>query len=292
MLLVTSVILLAFPAVLFTLLKLVSPTDKLRTRVLQWLNEAALCWVGFNLWWMRRWIGPPARVEMPDQLSPDCWWMVISNHRSWTDVFLILQVLHRRISMPRFFAKRSLLWFPVVGMTIWALEFPIMRRYSRQQIDANPTLADIDRKSTQHMCQRARKLPMTLINFAEGTRFSEAKRQHRQSHYRHLLMAKAGGTAKVLNLVGDRLSGIVDITLYYPNPTPTFWRYLCGRETGIHVIGRRLEVPAWMQDTEYDTRAEDKERFHAWINMVWQEKDALLDRLDHDHGADRHAEHD
>jgi 1-acyl-sn-glycerol-3-phosphate acyltransferase len=271
------------PLIALTLLKLLAPTQALKDRMLKGLNAVALNWIGFNLWWMRHWLKPTLITEVPDSLSQDQWWLVISNHRSWTDIFMLFMALHRRIPMPRFFLKTQLIWIPIVGLAFWALEFPFMRRYSRQQMEKNPKLADIDRRATERMCQRARHHPIAIFNFVEGTRFTPVKRDAQQSPYQHLLRPKAGGIAQVLNLMGDQLDGILDVTISYENPNPTFWGFLCGQEAPVTLTARRLEVPAWMLDTHYHAQSQHKERFHAWINTLWQEKDAQLDRrTDHD----------
>ena len=271
----------SIPLVILTLLKLLAPTQKMRNWLLQAMNEVTLNWIGANLWWMRHWLKTPLTIEVPDNLSHDQWWLIISNHRSWTDIFVLFMALHRRISMPRFFIKRALLWIPIIGQAFWALEFPIMRRYSREQMAKNPKLAEIDRRATQRMCERAKDFPISIVIYVEGTRFTPLKREHQQSPYQHLLRPKAGGIAQVLNLMGDQLSGIIDVTISYANPSPTFWGFLCGTEQPVTLTARRLAVPKWMLETQYHAQPQDKERFHQWINALWQEKDALLDKRTH-----------
>lgn len=265
------------PLIVLTLLKLIAPSRPLQRRLLNGLNAIALNWIGFNLWWMRHLLRPDLHAVIPAGLSRNSWWLVISNHRSWTDIFMLLMVLHRRIPMPRFFLKQQLIWVPVVGLAWWALEFPFVRRYSREQLARSPHLADRDRKATERMCRRAREAPITIFNFVEGTRFTRVKHDRQQSPFRHLLRPKAGGTAQVLSLLGDRLSGIIDVTLDYARPEPSFWDFLCGREGSIYLRARRLEVPAWMLDGNYHQDPDYKERFHTWLNELWQAKDAALD---------------
>ncbi|MGY4876758.1 acetyltransferase [Vreelandella aquamarina] len=267
------------PLIVLALLKLLAPTPKFRHLIMQSLNFVMMHWLDVNLWWMRRLLKTPLSTDLPDGLSEDKWWLVISNHRSWTDIFILFLALHRRISIPRFFIKKALLWIPIVGLAFWAQDYPIMRRYSREQLAKNPKLADIDRQATQRMCERAKDSPIAIFNFVEGTRFTPVKRDDQQSPYQHLLRPKAGGIAQVLNLMGDKLSGILDVTIKYENPAPTFWGFLCGKEAPITLTARRLEVPTWMLDTQYHAQPQDKERFHQWINALWQEKDALLDDL-------------
>lgn len=271
------------PLILLTVLKLFAPGKQLKGWILKGLNGVALNWIGFNLWWMRLWLKPEVHITVPDNLSPQQSWLVISNHRSWTDIFMLLMALHRRIPMPRFFLKRQLIWIPIVGLAFWALEFPFMRRFSREQIARNPKLAAIDRTATERMCRKARNNPIAIFNFVEGTRFSVLKRDAQQSPYRHLLRPKAGGVAQVLSLLGSQMDGILDVTISYTNPSPTFWGFLCGNEAPITLHARQLDIPQWMYASNNHDQKQHKERFHTWINSLWLEKDGLLDgQTDHD----------
>ncbi len=277
LLLILTTVLWGVPLILLTLVKLITPGRRLRRRVLKGLNWVALNWVGSNLWWMRHWLNPRLEMQLPDGLSRDQWWLVLSNHRSWTDIFLLFLALHRRIPMPHFFVKRQLIWVPIVGLAFWAMEFPMLRRLSREQRERHPHLARRDREATERMCRHAQERPIAIYNFVEGTRFSLAKHAAQESPYRHLLRPRAGGIAQVLNLLGDRLGGILDVTLHYDNPDPTFWGFLCGREGRVVLSARRLEIPAWMREGDYDD-PDYKERFHSWLNALWQEKDDALSR--------------
>lgn len=277
LLLMLNTLFWAVPLVILTLVKLVVPGRPLQRKVLSGLNAIALNWIGFNLWWMKHWVKPDVRLQVPEGLSPDDWWLVISNHKSWTDIFILMMAMHRRIPMPRFFIKQQLIWVPIVGLAWWALEFPFMRRYTREQLAKAPKLAQRDRKATERMCERARDVSIAIINFVEGTRFTEAKKVARQSPFQHLLRPKAGGCAQVLGLLGDRLSGIIDVTIDYQSSEPNFWDFLCGREKAIRLDARLLEVEDWMLDGHYHDDSTYKERFHSWLNALWQEKDASLD---------------
>jgi hypothetical protein len=126
------------------------------------------------------------------------------------------------------------------------------------------------------MFRHARERPITIYNFVEGTRFTPAKRVTQGSPYHHLLRPRAGGIAQVLTLLGDRLDGILDVTLRYAKPRPTFWGFLCGEEERITLDVRQLDIPAWMREGHYHDDPHYKERFHSWLNALWQEKDAAL----------------
>ncbi|WP_342594499.1 acyltransferase [Salinicola lusitanus] len=275
LLLVLNTLFWGMPLVALTILKLVTPTRRWRLGVLGGLHWIALAWVKTNNVWIRRWIRPTIHADLPDSLSPRRWWLVMANHQSWTDIIALLYVLTGRLSMPKFFLKRELILVPIVGLAWWALEFPFMRRYTREKLARNPKLAERDRQATRRMCDHAREMPMTIYNFVEGTRCTPEKQRLQESPYRHLLRPKAGGVAQVIGLLGPRLDGIIDVTLHYRRGTPNFWDFLCGREADVAIVARCLDRPQWMLDGGYDD-AQYKERFYTWLNALWQEKDAAL----------------
>ncbi len=80
------------------------------------------------------------------------------------------------------------------------------------------------------------------MNFLEGTRFTPEKQQQQQSPFQHLLKPKAGGISFVLNAMGEHLHKLLDVTIYYPKGTPTFWDYISGKVHDIKVRVRVLPI--------------------------------------------------
>ncbi|MCE6984794.1 acyltransferase, partial [Pseudomonas frederiksbergensis] len=71
--------------------------------------------------------------------------------------------------------------------------------------------------------------PTAIFNFAEGTRFTQAKHRQQQSPFKHLLKPKAGGVAFVLAALGEQLDALLDVTIVYPgDKAPGFWDLLSG----------------------------------------------------------------
>ena len=274
------------PLYLLALLKLLSPSRRLQLHLLEGLNHLAMGWIGTNNLWIRAWIRPHWQVNVPDALKDGSarrrWWLVISNHRSWTDIFVLQYALHHRTPMPKFFLKRELIWVPVIGLAWWALEFPFMRRYSRERLANDPRLAERDRAATRRICERAGQSPMSIFNFVEGTRFTSGKHDQQQSPYTHLLRPRAGGSAQVISILGDRLSGILDATLDYRHASASFWEFLCGKGGDIHLDIVQRPVEPWMLNGDYHADAAYRERFQQWLNQVWKDKDARLSRAGHD----------
>lgn len=208
-------------------------------------------------------------------------YLVVSNHRSWADIFVLQHVFNHRIPFLKFFLKKELIWVPLLGLAWWALDFPFMKRYSRQFLEKRPELRGKDMETTRKYCAKFKKSPVTVLNFLEGTRFNFQKHAAQNSPFTHLLLPRAGGVAVVLGSMGQCLSEIVDVTIIYPENTPPmpFWDFLKGAIPAVIVRIRRMPVPVEFIGKNYETDAEFKENFQKWTNQRWAEKDKLIDSV-------------
>lgn len=208
-------------------------------------------------------------------------YLVISNHRSWTDIFVLQHIFHNKIPFLKFFLKQELIWFPLLGLAWWALDFPFMKRYSREFLEKHPELRGKDLETTRQHCEKFKKYPVSVINFLEGTRFKAAKQRLQNAPYRHLLRPKAGGVALVLSAMGDTLKQVLDVTVLYPNvPVKNlFWALLSGRIPEIVVRVRALPLPEQVTGRDYQADASYQTQIQTWVNQLWEEKDALIESL-------------
>jgi hypothetical protein len=179
----------------------------------------------------------------------------------------------------KFFLKQQLRWVPVMGLAWWALDFPFMRRHSEEVLKAHPELRAKDQEATRLACEKFSLIPTSVMNFCEGTRFTPAKQQRQQSPYRHLLKPKAGGIALALNVMGDKFRAILDVTIVYPEGAPNFWEFLCGRMKRVLVRVQTLPVPRHLATGDYANDPAVREAFQQWLQQIWQDKDAQIERL-------------
>ena len=254
-----------------------APRSRLRTRIILLSSAIAERWVAMNTRifdWMlaTHW----DIAGMPEAMPPDGRYLIISNHVSWVDIFTIFRVFHRKAAFVRFFLKQQLIFFPVVGQACWALEFPFMRRYSADELRRHPEKRGRDLATTRRACQRYRHIPVAILTFLEGTRFSEEKRVDQDSPYEHLLRPRVGAIAFVVASLGDQLDAMIDVTIGYPGGDVTLWHFMTGKVKTITVRARRLEVPAEFYTAEITEPGPARDRFKAWIESIWREKDALL----------------
>ncbi|MCM2338198.1 MAG: acetyltransferase, partial [Lysobacter sp.] len=179
----------------------------------------------------------------------------------------------------RFFLKRQLFWVPLLGMAWWALDFPFMGRYTPKQIARRPELAGRDIAATRRACEKFRAIPVAIMNFVEGTRFTPAKHAKQGSPYKHLLKPKSGGVAFVLDAMGEGLHAILDVTIAYPGGSPSLLDLLANRVPEVRVQVRERAIPEEMLRGDYQNDRAFRVHFQQWMNGVWREKDEALGQL-------------
>jgi 1-acyl-sn-glycerol-3-phosphate acyltransferase len=204
--------------------------------------------------------------------------MVVANHQSWVDILVLQRIFHRKIPFLKFFLKKELLWFPILGQAWWALDFPFMRRHTPGFLKRHPHLRGKDLEITRKACEKFKTIPVSVMNFVEGTRFSEEKHGRLKSPYTHLLRPKAGGLAYTLSAMGRQMDRILDVTIAYPDGVKSFWRFLCGEVKEIKVRVKALEITPELQGDYFNDR-EYRIRFQGWLNALWTEKDHCIEGL-------------
>jgi 1-acyl-sn-glycerol-3-phosphate acyltransferase len=267
------------PLFSIALLKFMVPVKAWRDLCTQTLIAIATAWVSVNSAMFELFHRIHWNVHGLDGLSPNEWYLVTSNHVSWVDIPVVQKVLNRRIPMLKFFLKQELIKVPVLGLAWWALDFPFMKRYSREEVRANPKLGGVDLERTRRACEKFRTTPVSVFNFVEGTRFSEAKRARQESPYTHLLKPRAGGAAFVLGALGDQVRTVLDVTLVYPQGQPGAWDLLAGYLHTIVVKVRSIPVPEEFLGGDYASDAAFRTAFQGWIGELWQEKDEQIAKI-------------
>jgi len=273
------------PLLMLAVIKVLLPIAPLRralTRVIMAIGEN---WISVNTVLLQRGASIDWRASGLDNLRRDGWYLVMVNHQAWVDILVLQTVFNRRIPFLKFFIKQQLIWFPVLGIVWWAMDMPFMKRYSKSYIARKPHMRGKDLETTRRACEKFRHTPTSIINFVEGTRFSEAKRARRKSPYQHLLPPRAGGLAVALSAMGPLFNSILDVTLVYPEGPAQFWDMCCGRHVEVRVAVRELPVEQWLFEGDYQEDRQFRRRVHRWIGDIWQEKDELLQRSLDDQGA-------
>ena len=253
-------------------LKLFSPTQKLSYQLAAGI---AGFWADFM-----RWLLTTIKTDYVitgDRLDPRGTYLILANHQSWIDIMMVMVVLGKGTTLPRFFIKWELVYMPVINICAWVLDFPIMRRYTQEDIKDRPELKNRDFDYAHEVLSRNPERQCVVVNYAEGTRFTPEKHRKNRSPYKHLLKPKVGGPQLALDCLRGRLDGIIDITLAYPGAKVSVWRLMAGRVPKVMIHVERIELPDGLEKPP-ETLAELK-AFRGWMNSIWAKKDARIDQM-------------
>jgi len=278
LLLINTVVMIC-PLLVFALLKLVLPGRwrDYASAAVMWVAEA---WSEIDKAIFALCIPTQWDIRGVENLRKDTSYLAVSNHQSWVDIPALIESLNRRTPFFKFFLKKELIWVPLLGLAWWGLDYPFMKRYSKAFLEKHPELKGKDLEITKAACELFKRQPVTVVNYLEGTRFTEAKRQEQQSPYRYLLKPKAGGVAFVLAALGEQLDALLDVTIVYPgDKAPGFWDLLNGSISRviIDIQVRELDPALWGGDYESDPAF--RQTVQAWVNQLWMEKDQRIEEL-------------
>jgi 1-acyl-sn-glycerol-3-phosphate acyltransferase len=268
--------------------KWLAPTESMRDFFRRELAKIAELWISINNFVLSMYRNTDWNLEIPADLNRKGCYLVSCNHRSWVDILVLQRCFNRRLPLLRFFLKRELIRVPFLGVAWWALDFPFMRRDSKAELARRPGLKGRDLENARKACEKFRNIPVAMMNFPEGTRFSVSKRDRSNSPFRNLLLPRIGGMGQVLYALSDQLDALIDVTIIYPQAdpaarAPTFWDLLTGRVPQIVARARQREIPANLLGRDFRADPQFRRDLEAWMMRMWEEKDALISQLQSSH---------
>ena len=270
--------------VLPTILMLTALLRALPIRTVQVFSQhlavaIAQTWIAINSTLFRWFLPTHITGSVPDSVQAHRSYLVVSNHQSWVDIVVLQAMFNRKAPFFRFFLKQELIWVPIMGLAWWVLDFPFMKRLTKEQIAKNPELKNRDKEEAIRRMQKFQNIPVGIMLFLEGTRFTQAKHDKQQSPFEHLLKPRAAGAAYALSVLSDKVDQVIDATISYPHGVPTFVEFLMGKCPEIHVDVQVREIPLALRQGNYETDKAFRVEFQNWVNGMWQEKDAQLTRI-------------
>ena len=220
------------------------------------------------------------RITLPDDVHINGKYLLVSNHQSWVDTSIVQYIGEKRLPLTRFFTKFELIYIPIVGQAFYFLDFPMMRRHSKEAIAKNPALKGKDIEEAKRACALLKDKPFTLLNYLEGTRFTKGKHALQQSPYTHLLKPRAGGLSLAISALGDDIDGILDMTIVYPDGVPSYGDLWKGNIKRLGVDLRYIDMPetlfAGIKQGGYEEDEDIKTQMFDWVEQVWHQKDQRI----------------
>lgn len=277
--LIINTVFWTIPLILISLLKSITPfkaCKKFYSNVMHWISEN---WIAINNAFFSATHTVEWKIDGVKNLNQFKSYFIISNHQSWVDILVLQKIFNRRIPFPRFFIKKQLHWIPFLGQAFQALDFPAMNRYSKDYLKKYPEKKGKDMLVTQQACRKIAKNNVSLINFLEGTRFTDEKHRSQKSPFNHHLKPKAGGLAFALEAFEGKINTLLDVTIIYSQKNVTLWSYLRGQVPKIVVSVKERVIPKDLLEGDYSNDPQFKEKMQNWVNQIWIEKDMEYNQL-------------
>ncbi len=258
------------------LLKLLIPLPVFRRNLAYPMNFFYRLWALINYLLICTFNKVSWTIKGDENLDKNSWYLMIANHQSWLDIFILSHFARTRIPEPRYFLKDSLKKVPFVGMACWALDMPFMRRYSRSYLKKNPHLIGKDIETTKKSCLKFKNQPTTIINFVEGTRYTEEKHRRQNNKFQHLLTPKASGIAFTMQTMGEQFDKILLVSIIYPqNPGHIMKDMLKGKLKEVVIDIEQINNSELLRG-DYNNDVNYKRDFHRWLTQLWQRSDTKI----------------
>jgi 1-acyl-sn-glycerol-3-phosphate acyltransferase len=274
---VSTVVLTTVIAIL-AIFKFLAPKGRAYNAMTHLSSGFGELWVSINNGLIRLYRDMEWDIQIPDGISHKGRYLVFCNHQSGVDILALQRCLNRRAPFGRYLLKQQLIWVPVLGIAWWALDMAFLRRYSRQELLRNPAIRGKDLENAARACQKLKHIPVSMMTFPEGTRFSEAKRKEQNSPYKHLLRPRYGGVGQVLYSFDDALDALIDVTITYPDGTPGVWQYISGQIRKISVDIQLRPIGENIRGRNFREDSDAKRELKTWLDGIWQEKEQYITR--------------
>ena len=222
--------------------------------------------------------GDTIKVFDENKFDRNTWYMAMSNHQSWADIFVLLVAAHKRIPLLKFFMKKELRWIPFIYLANKTLNMPFVNRHSKKEIESNPSLRLKDYQNTLEACKRFMRSPSTIFSYAEGTRNDPMKHKSQNSPYNNLLIPRVGGMATALSAMPE-IETLVDYSVVYKSDKRDAWSFLKGEMRDVKILVKEHKIPKHLKNKDYSEDKVYRDDFKTWIEEIWVEKDKNMDNL-------------
>jgi 1-acyl-sn-glycerol-3-phosphate acyltransferase len=220
---------------------------------------------------------PKWEFELPENLETSNWYIGMSNHLSWGDIFILLFAGHRKVPLLKFFMKDELKWIPILYLVHKTVDMPFLKRHSMKNVKKNPELRTLDMIAAQKAAKRFARNPSVAFSFAEGTRYTPQKHATQRSPYFQLLKPKIGALNIALSGMPE-VTHLLDFTIIYKTNKTSAWNFVCGDMNDVQVIVQKHQLPKEILERN-SSDVDYKNIFQSFINDKWLEKSKMLETV-------------
>lgn len=215
------------------------------------------------------------RLEVTgDQLTPEMKKensVVILNHQTMADITVLLMYAkdQGRLGDLKWYVKDVLKYVPGIG---WGMVFLDCLFIKRNWTDDKDKIQAVFAKVIKY------SIPVWIISFLEGTRFTQAKKERSQAYaakqglpiLNHVLIPRTKGFVATVQGMENHIQAVYDLTIGYVGKTPTLRDWVKGYVKEVHLDIKRFPI---------STLPKDEKSLSQWALERFQQKDLLLDRF-------------
>lgn len=224
-------------------------------------------WAHINAWILFKlhpcdWLLP----TIPMNRSQHC--ILISNHKSWLDILVIISLLQPKMPIIFFIMKSSLIWaLPGMGLSSYLFGYPMFKRPSIKALKQNPQLARADITALKESFYRKKPYQCYCL-FPEGTRVNQI-----HPVFGPLGPPKYSSLACLINLMRQHTTDfcIIDIDIIYPTKKASFLDFI----TQIQQMSVNVQYlkPEEFPDTKnYEADPTCRATFQTYFKHLWIKK--------------------
>ncbi len=200
--------------------------------------------------------------------------VVLANHQCWADICIVafFACKNKMAGKQRWLIKDVLKYVPGIG---WGLLFSESIFLKRNWHSDKNLVFNIFSKYIRE------NIPFWVMCFAEGTRRTQIKHARSMKYAErmgltktdHVMIPRKKGFVSAVNILRDKISFIVDITIAYPKIPKSIITFFCGECLTVYCHIRKFDI----KELPYD---EDK--LGNWLIKLYVEKDGLLKQFYHE----------
>ena len=176
--------------------------------------------------WVLNQISNVSWDELELNLQGQSNYLILSNHCSWSDIFILQNLVVQRGPIIKFLCKSQLRYIPIFGLIIAAFKFPVVHRQAKSN-QSEADRRDQDLRNIEKACLPLREHPAAMLIFPEGTRATPEKLAKSDSSFEMLLPPKHKGFSTLAQGLAFAEPDILDFTLLYSRRC-SFWQFLGG----------------------------------------------------------------
>ena len=272
------------PLLVLVIFKWFIPISSVQTVIygmMAWIYKAA---VQMNGWVLFQALKIQLDLTGNNLNLPGNFYLALCNHQSWSDIFILQHLLNRKAPVIKFLVKKELVYLPVVGLICWAYDFPFLTRGKQVKKRSGKLNRMNDAHALNKSLTQFLRSSATIMNFAEGTRFTPIKAKRQQTPYQYLLKPKAGGIIAIYKMMGQELAAVLDFTIVYDAPKPSFWCFIGGRIQRVKIHLDTISFDELKEKFGSTEASIEPDRAIEWINQRWRQKDKRIEHISSNFG--------